>query len=61
MHANTELLKFVCCRNNNNRQLVIILQCHWRRWLARNYVKDLREDKENRIEWERKVSRYSYS
>eukprot|EP00794_Sanderia_malayensis_P007339 gene7339-8159_t len=32
---------------------VIILQCHWRRWLAERYVNKLRVDREMRIEWER--------
>ena len=32
---------------------VIILQCHWRRWLATRYVQKLRHDKELRLEWER--------
>ncbi|XP_028397889.1 IQ and ubiquitin-like domain-containing protein [Dendronephthya gigantea] len=33
---------------------VIILQCYWRKWLAMNYVENLRQDRENRYAWERK-------
>uniref|UniRef100_A0A0B6YSZ7 IQ motif and ubiquitin-like domain-containing protein n=1 Tax=Arion vulgaris TaxID=1028688 RepID=A0A0B6YSZ7_9EUPU len=32
---------------------VIILQKNFRRWLAKRYVKQLKEDKEKRLEWER--------
>ena len=32
---------------------MIILQCHWRRWLATKYVQNLRRDKQLRLEWER--------
>ncbi|RUS86012.1 hypothetical protein EGW08_006224 [Elysia chlorotica] len=32
---------------------VIILQKYYRRWLAKRYVKKLREDKAKRLEWER--------
>ncbi|XP_073252451.1 IQ motif and ubiquitin-like domain-containing protein [Porites lutea] len=32
---------------------VIILQTYWRRWLAKNYVQKLREDRIRRQEWER--------
>lgn len=32
---------------------VIILQSHWRRWLATCFVEGLRRDKQRREEWER--------
>lgn len=32
---------------------VIILQTYWRRWLAKNHVQRLREDRLRRMEWER--------
>ena len=32
---------------------VIILQIYWRRWLTKNYVQKLREDRIRRQEWER--------
>lgn len=32
---------------------VIVLQTYWRRWLAKNYVQRLREDRLRRMEWER--------
>lgn len=32
---------------------VIILQCYWRRWLATQYVKKLRNDRDMRIQWEK--------
>lgn len=32
---------------------VIVLQMYWRRWLAKKYVQNLREDRIRRQEWER--------
>ncbi|EDO49624.1 predicted protein, partial [Nematostella vectensis] len=32
---------------------VLILQTYWRRWLAKRYVDNLRQDKLQRLEWER--------
>ena len=36
-----------------NFSQVIVLQSHWRRWLAVRYVTGLRRDKIARAEWER--------
>ena len=33
---------------------VLLLQTHWRRWLAQRYVAALRKEKQERAEWERK-------
>ena len=48
--------KYVTAAEVEKKKLekVIILQSYWRRWLASQYVKRLREDREQRIEWERK-------
>ncbi|CAB3986570.1 Hypothetical predicted protein [Paramuricea clavata] len=40
--------------HKNILEKVIILQCYWRKWLAKKYVEDLRMDRENRFAWERK-------
>ncbi|XP_047126968.1 IQ motif and ubiquitin-like domain-containing protein isoform X3 [Hydra vulgaris] len=34
---------------------VILLQCYWRRWLAKQLVNNLRSDQEQRIKWEKEV------
>jgi len=34
---------------------VLILQTHWRRWLAQKFVSALRAEKQKRLEWEKQV------
>ena len=34
---------------------VLILQKHWRRWLAEQFVSSLRAERRKRLEWERQV------
>ncbi|XP_020618722.1 IQ and ubiquitin-like domain-containing protein [Orbicella faveolata] len=47
--------KYVTAEQQHRKILkkVIILQTYWRRWLAKNYVQRLREDRKRRQEWER--------
>ena len=37
---------------------VLILQKHWRRWLAEQYVSSLQAERQRRIEWEKQVTNY---
>lgn len=47
--------KYVTAEQHHRKILkkVIILQTYWRRWLAKNYVQQLRVDRIRRQEWER--------
>lgn len=48
--------KYVTAEEREKEKLekVIVLQSYWRRWLSTQYVKKLRQDRQQRLQWEQK-------